>query len=81
MRKPTIQTLAAMLLCGSSALAGSYTNTFTNPTQAGITLSPVQTDTASTNSPYYGASYPLITNGEPDPDLSRQRRGQLRHSG
>ena len=53
-----------MLLCGSSALAGSYTNTFTNPTQAGITLSPVQTDTASTNSPYYGASYPLITNGE-----------------
>lgn len=54
---------AAALFFSYSCLAGSYTNTFTDPTQSGITLSAQQTDTTA-GSPYLGQTYPIITNGE-----------------
>src|SRR5579859_5915531 len=57
MQKPLIKTLAAVLLSGATALAGSYTNSFTDPNAPGITLSPAQMDPS-------GQTYPLITNGE-----------------
>src|SRR5689334_16867978 len=63
MRQPIIRILSAVLLSGATALAGSYTNTFTDPNAAGITLSPQQTDTTA-GSVYNGQTYPLITNGE-----------------
>ena len=63
MRRLIFQTLAAVLLSGATAFAGSYTNTFNDPTQPGITLSPPQTDNV-TGSPYFGLTYPTITNGE-----------------
>ena len=56
MRNLMVKLLAVFLLSGATALAGSFTSDFSNPTQTGYTLN-IEFDANS-------LVYPLVTNSQ-----------------